>query len=181
MTQNEVMKIIAILEVSYPQHYSKLNNEQMKNQLLLWCELWKDTDANLIANTVKSMINGDINPFPPTIGQINAKAYELFEPKVMTEQEAWNTLYKAICNSGYNAQYEYDHLPLEIKPLCTPSQLREWANMNVDTLNSVVSSNFMRSFKAKEKQRIDYDKLPNETKSLISELNMNMKLENKGE
>jgi hypothetical protein len=57
MTQNEVMKIIAILEVSYPQHYSKLSKEQLQNQVMLWSELWRDADANLIANTVKSIIN----------------------------------------------------------------------------------------------------------------------------
>ena len=53
--------------------------------------------------------------------------------------------------------------------------------MNIETLNTVVASNFMRSFKAREKQRVDFAKLPNETKDLIASLGVNMKLENKGD
>ena len=71
-------------------------------------------------------------------------------------------------------------LPQEIKPLVTPSQLHEWAIDEHPNWN-VTSSNFMRSFREREKQRNDYAKLPNETKTLISELNLNMKLENKGD
>ena len=53
--------------------------------------------------------------------------------------------------------------------------------MDISTLNTVVASNFMRSFKVIEKQRVDFAKLPNETKDLVASLGVSMKLENKGD
>lgn len=181
MTREETKMIIKMLSSVYRSEFSRLSKEEVSEMLDVWTMLLQDEDANKIATVTKAYLKSNTNAFMPTPAMLINLAYELFTPKGMTEQEAWNTLYKAICNSGYNAQYEYDHLPSEIKSLCSPTQIREWANMNVDTLNSVVASNFMRSFKATEKQRTDYAKLPNETKTLISELNLNMKLENKGE
>lgn len=181
MTREETKMIITMLSSVYINEFSRLKEEQVKQMIDTWAVILEDEDANKIATVTKAYLKSNTSAFMPTPAMLINLAYDLFTPKGMTEQEAWNTLYKAICNSGYNAQYEYDHLPLEIKPLCTPSQLREWGMMNIETLNTVVASNFMRSFKAKEKQRTDYAKLPNETKSLISELNVNMKLEHKGE
>lgn len=179
MNRQETKMIIGMLGAVYVNEFSRLNDEQVSQMIDVWSTLLEDEEANKIATVTKAYLKSNTNAFMPTPAMLINLAYDLFTPQGMTEQEAWNTLYKAICNSGYNAQYEYDHLPLEIKPLCTPSQLREWGMMNIETLNTVVASNFMRSFKAKEKQRTDYAKLPNETKSLISELNVNMKLENK--
>lgn len=181
MTREETKMIIKMLSSVYVNEFSKLTEDKVIQMIDVWSMLLEDEDANKIATVTKTYLKASTNAFMPTPAMLINMAYELFTPKGMTEQEAWNVLYKAICNSGYNAQREYDNLPNEIKPLCTPSQLREWGMMNIETLNTVVASNFMRSFKVREKQRVDYAKLPNETKNLISELNMNMKLENKGE
>lgn len=181
MTREETKMIIGMLGSVYINEFSKLNDEQMANMVNVWSMLLEDEDANKIATVTKAYLKSNTNAFMPTPAMLINLAYELFTPQGMTELEAWNLVYRAVCNSGYNAQREYDNLPLEIKALCSPKQLIEWSQMDISTLNSVVASNFMRSFKAREKQRSDYAKLPNETKDLISELNMNMKLENKGE
>ena len=47
-------------------------------------------------------------------------------------------------------------------------RLREWSMVEVDTLQTVISSNFMRSFKAKSQNEQEYEKLPNDVKQLIS-------------
>lgn len=178
MTREETKMIIKMLSSVYINEFSKLTEDKVLQMIDVWTMLLEDEDANKIATVTKAYLKSNTNAFMPTPAMLINLAYELFTPQGMTEQEAWITLYKAICNSGYNAQYEYDHLPSEIKPLCTPSQLREWGMMNIETLNTVVASNFMRSFKAKEKQRTDYNKLPVETKTLISELGEKLKLEN---
>lgn len=181
MTREETKMIITMLSSVYINEFSRLKEEQVKQMIDTWAVLLEDEDANKIATVTKVYLKSNTNAFMPTPAMLINLAYELFTPQGMTEQEAWNIVYRAICNSGYNAQREYDSLPQEIKQLVTPSQLREWGMMNIETLNTVVASNFMRSFKVREKQRSGYAKLPNETKNLISELNMNIKLENKGE
>jgi len=88
MNKNDVLKVIAMLEVNYPQHYSKLSKEQFNNQVVLWTELFKDDDPNLIASVVKTIITTDSSPFPPNVGQIKNKAFELTTYQGMTELEA---------------------------------------------------------------------------------------------
>ena len=181
MTREETKMIIKMLSSVYRSEFSRLTKEEVGEMLDTWTFLLEDEDANKIATVTKAYLKSNTNAFMPTPAMLINLAYELFTPPGMTEQEAWNTLYKAICNSGYDAQSEYDYLPYEIKPLVTPSQLREWSQMDISTLNTVVASNFMRSFKVREKQRVDFAKLPNETKDLIASLGVNMKLENKGD
>lgn len=181
MTREETKMIIKMLSSVYVNEFSKLTEDKVLQMIDVWTVLLEDEDANKIATVTKAYLKSNTNAFMPTPAMLINMAYELFTPKGMTEQQAWNTLYKAICNSGYEAQSEYDYLPYEIKPLVTPSQLREWSQMDISTLNTVVASNFMRSFKVREKQRVDFAKLPNETKDLIASLGVNMKLENKGD
>lgn len=168
MNRNDVLKIVAMLEVNYPQHYSRLSKDQFSNQVTLWTELFKDDDANLIATVVKTIISTDSSPFPPNIGQIRSKAFDLTTVHGMTELEAWGYVDKALKNSGYHSKEEWAKLPHEVKMCVTPEQLKAWAqdeNFN----SSVESSNFQRSFRAREKARIEYERLPKETKALIQQ------------
>lgn len=179
MTQNEVMKIIAILEVSYPQHYSKLNNDQMNNQLSLWCDLLKDADGNVIANALKTIISTDTNPFPPTIGQINSKAYDLTHKPSLTEQEIVKYLKRAISNSGYYSQREYDDLPQEVQVLCSPSQLRSWSQIDEKEVDTVIMSLVTRGYQKQVEINKKNDMTPNSVKIAIGGIVENMKLGNK--
>lgn len=180
MTREETKMIIGMLGAVYSSEFDRKTDEQINTMVDVWTMLLEDEDANKIATVTKAYLKSNTNAFMPTPAMLINMAYELFTPKGMSEQQAWNTLYKAICNSGYNAKYEYDRLPLEIQELTSPSQMRDWAIDEHPNWN-VTSSNFMRSFREREKQRNDYAKLPNETKTLISELNAKLKLGNKGD
>ena len=179
MTREETKMIIKMLEIAYPQHYSKLEQDHIVGQINLWSELWKDDNADMIANAVKVIIATDSSPFPPTIGQINSKVYDMFQPKGMTEQEAWGYISKAIRNGNYHAREEWENLPEEVQALCSPNDIRDWASRDTSQVQTVVSSNWQRSFKVSEKARQEYNRLPNETKSLIESLGTQMKLEDK--
>ena len=176
MTKTDVLKIISMLEVAYPQHYSRLSQEQLQNQIMLWSDLLEDEDANIIANTVKIMIKNDSSPFPPTVGQICSKAQDLFQPKGMTEQQAWNHISRAIRNGNYHAREEWENLPEEVQEMCSPNDIRDWASMDTSQVQTVVSSNWQRSFKVREKARQEYNRLPNKTKELIKSIETGMLL-----
>lgn len=181
MTREETKMIITMLSSVYVNEFSKLKEEQVIRMIDVWTMLFEDEDANKIATVTKTYLKSSTNAFMPTPAMLINMAYELFEPKGMTEQEAWNILLHAITHCDYYPKRTYDMLPLEIQALCTPNQLYEWGQINTETLNTVVASNFMRSFKVREKNRVDYERLPNDTKALIESLGINMKLEDKGE
>lgn len=167
MNREDTKKIITMLSAVYVTEFSKKSDDALKQMIDVWTMLLADEDANKIAVVTKTYLKTNVSPFCPTPAMLIDLTYELFEPKGMTEQEAWNILFRALSNSSYKAKETYDGLPEEIKPLCSPSQLREWGMMDIGTLNSVVASNFMRSFKVREKSRKEYDRLPKETKELI--------------
>jgi predicted small lipoprotein YifL len=99
------------------------------------------------------------------------------QPEEMTEQEAWALVSKAIRNSAYNSAEEFAKLPPVVQRLVgSPSQLREWGQMDSDTVNSVVASNFQRSYRARAKNERDYLALPSSVKSYMAALADGMKM-----
>jgi len=179
MNQNEVLKVMAILEVSYPNWVSKLDVEKKQVMVSLWSELFAEDNGNLIANAVKAIIISDTNPFPPTIAAIKQKAYDLSHKQSLSEMEAWNIVMLALRNCGRNSIAEYAKLPREVQVITTPQQLREWSQMDIDQLNTVVSSNFMRSYRSRSQYVKQNELLPESMKVLLSEMKEQFKLENK--
>ena len=141
----------------------------MQAALNLWAMMFMDMPAKLVTEAVKALIT--TLKYPPTIADVNDKILLLTRPPDMTEQEAWNLVYKAIQSASYHAQENFDKLPPILQKLVgSPNQLREWAQMDTETLKSVVSSNFNRSYTARVKQEKEYQVLPQSNKQIIQGL-----------
>ena len=77
----------------------------------------------------------------------------------------------AIRNSLYNAKEEYYKLPENIQRLVgSPSTLREWAMLDISELDTVVQSNFMRSYKARQEHEKEYLALPKSVREITQEV-----------
>lgn len=149
MTKQELLKILATLETAYPHFYQGGNRDNVAN---LWFVQFKEYEYKEVICAVHSFISNDTRGFPPVIGQIKEAMYKNENNHEMSELEAWNILYKAICNSGYHATEEFEKLPPVIKSIVSnPERLKEWGMMPTDTVNSVVASNFQRSYRARKK------------------------------
>lgn len=171
MNITETMQIMAVLELAYPQFYAKKTNEEKKNAVKLWTEMFADEPGEVVAMAVKALIKTRVSDWPPSIGAINEKIMQITQPKEMTELEAWESVAKAIRNSAYNSGEEFAKLPEVVQRLVgTPAQLREWAVMDSDTINSVVASNFQRSYKARAKHEREYLALPTAVKGFMNAL-----------
>jgi CRISPR/Cas system endoribonuclease Cas6 (RAMP superfamily) len=87
----------------------------------------------------------------------------------MTEMEAWQMVKSAI--SYYNAAETFERLPPILKRIVgSPNQLREWAIMEAEKFDTVVQSNFMRSYKALAAQERERAMLPESTRQMIAGL-----------
>jgi len=171
MTREETKDLMAILKAAYPNFYKDISKEEAKAAVDLWATIFSDTPAKLVIEAVKSMIC--TLKYPPTIADVKEKIHLLTQPQSMSELEAWNTVRRAI--SYYDAQENYNSLPPMLQKIVgSPNQLREWALMDVETVNSVIQSNFMRSYKAKVAQEKEYAMLPESTKQLIQSITVKM-------
>lgn len=168
MNQTDTLKILAILKCAYPSFYKGLTAKDANNTVALWTDMFAQDDPAQVAAAVKALIATDEKGFPPHIGAVKAKLRILTNPGEMSEAEAWNFVRKAIKRGLYNSNDEFGKLPKMIQRLVgSPSQLREWAMMDEDIVQSVVASNFQRSFRARQSSEREYQMLPPDVKSLV--------------
>lgn len=171
MTQEETRKLLTVIRAAYPNFFKTMPDVDQTNMLMLWSDVLKDDDPIKIMVAAKSFIRSNTSQFPPTVGQIVDLSFKLSNPPVMTEQEAWGFVDKALRNSIYNSESEFAKLPPEVQTTVgTPKQLKEWAQMDIHELNTVVSSNFMRSFKARVAENKEFAKLPAQAQDMIKGL-----------
>lgn len=160
---------MVVLETAYPNYYK--NSANREQAVALWAELFTDDDPNVVAAAVKAFIVNDEKGFPPSIGQIKKLAQNLTSEKEMTEVEAWGLVSRALSNSGYHAKEEFEKLPPVIQRIVgSPSTLRDWAQIDADSVQTVIASNFQRSYRARAKSEREFLALPQSTRDFISQL-----------
>ena len=107
MERQDVGILMDLLKIAYPTYYRGLSLKEQQAAVNLWAEMFRDEPAQLVAASVKSLIESDEKGFPPTIGQVKAKLRLLTGPREMTETEAWALVSKAVCNSLYGSEEEF--------------------------------------------------------------------------
>ena len=178
MTYDETLKIFAVLKANYGNFFKNMSRIDAEAQVSLWAEMFEDTPYEVVGMAVKAFIATDVEGYPPNVGRIKQEIRNLSEKEQMTEQEAISLIMKATKNGLYGADKEYEKLPPVLQRLVgSPSQLKVWARMPVDELQTVVASNLMRSYKAIA-QREEYEKaLPSSIKNLLGQVGEQLKLE----
>lgn len=173
----ETAKLMAVLETAYPMFYAKKTQQEREDAIRLWAEMFADEPGEVVAMAVKALIKSRVSTFPPGIGEITEKIQQITQPEQMTEMEAWGLVAKAVSNSAYNSGEEFRKLPPVVQRLVgSPSQLREWAVMDGETFNSVVASNFQRSYKVRAKNERDYLALPSSVKTFMASITAGMRM-----
>ena len=168
MTREDTIKILSVLRGAYPAFYRDITKQEAESTIALWESMFDEEPYELVAAAVKAFISGDGKGFPPAIGQIKERIRLITAPEEMTEQEAWALVSKALRNSAYGSEEEFAKLPPEVKAVVhDPGQLRQWARSPADEVETVIASNFMRSFRAKQKVNKEYMALPTEVKRLM--------------
>ena len=173
----ETAKLMAILETAYPMFYAKKTQQEREDAIRLWAEMFADEPGELVAMAVKALIKSRVSTFPPGIGEITEKIQQISQPDQMTEMEAWSHVARAVSNSNYNSAEEFQKLPPVVQRLVgAPSQLREWAAMDGETFNSVVASNFQRSYKARAANEREFLALPSEVQEVMMAISAGMQM-----
>ena len=178
MDRAETLKIFSVIKAEYRNHFKDISAVDANAMVDLWTEMFADVDYSIVGAAVKSYILTNTSGHPPKVGQINELIRKLTQPEAMTEQEASNLIFKALSNSIYNAEAEYNKLPPILQTLVgSPNMLREWAMMDSDTVKSVISSNLMRSYRvAEERQRIK-EALPSNIRAMLEEVSNRMSID----
>jgi len=171
LTKQETMAIMAILREAYPMYYKNKAKDELTASVNLWASMFAEDDPRLVQSAIKAWIATDTKGFPPVIGQIKDQMRRLSEPEQMCENEAWDIVSRAIGDSNYGSVEQFEQLPPVIqKSVGSARQLQEWAQMDASDVQTVVASNFMRSYRAKLAHEQERDRLPNDVKQIMAQL-----------
>lgn len=182
MNRKELLGIFAILEANYEPQFAKRSNLNKQAMVNLWEEHFLDKDFGLVKAAVNAYISTDTTGFLPNVGQINEQIRALTTGGQMTEQEAVAMLIKATRNGLYGAEREYEKLPPILQRLAgSPEQIRAWARMDEDELNTVVASNLMRSYRAIAKKEELQQTLPSSIKTMLEGVSERMQLKERND
>lgn len=168
MTLTEMAKILAMVTAYYPRF---LDGRDMETTTKAWQMLFADDSFQVVQNALLSYVSTDVKGFPPMPGQLK----DMMKPKVseVSSFEAWHEVKRALSNGIYGSREEFEKL----SPICkrivgSPAVLREWATLDTDELDTVVSSNFQRSYKAISENTRNYEKLPEKVRQMLPEVEL---------
>ena len=162
MTREETWKLIIVLKSAYPKTYERFGEMEFENLCTAFHMCLEEYTYEQAALGLKAFMMTDTKGFPPVAGQIIEQIQKINpSAQVMGAMEAWALVYKAICNSTYNAESEFAKLP----PVCqkaigNSANLKEMAAMDTDTVNSVEQSHFIRQYNAIIEREKELQKLP---------------------
>lgn len=149
MTQNETLEILAIIKVAYPNSFSKLTKADIEALVKLWTIQFRDYDYQLVNGAINTIISTDLSDFMPTIARIKQVCGQLSCRNQIGEIEAWQLIKQALSNSIYHAKEEYDKLPTICQKIVgSPSQLRQWGVLDTNEVDTIVHSNFLKTFRS---------------------------------
>lgn len=168
MTREETKKILMMVQALYP----NFNPPDKTVTINTWFLLLKDNEYLAIEQALRAYITTDTSGFAPNIGQLLDKLHTIQSPQELNEMEAWSLVSKALRNGYYGAVEEFEKLPpLVQKAVGSPDNLRNWSQTDVKAIETVIQSNFMRSYAAIVKREYEIKKMPADVQALIENVN----------
>ena len=175
MTKKETTMIMGVLRTAYPTYYKDANAAELERAVDLWHSMFEDQPVQAVAAAVKAYIAWDAKGFPPHIGAIRGALRKISAPAALSEQEAVGLVLRAAANGTYGAEAEFDKLPPVLQKMVgSPAQLRAWAGMEADAVQSVVASNLQRSYRALQQDAQEQMLLPADVRATVERLREGM-------
>ena len=161
MTTEEIRMMLAVLKQAYPHSYKDMTEEDVRGTVKLWKMMFEREDAAIVNQAVVSLLSTRTVGYTPVIGEICEEIRKIKNPTSVTAQEAWSLVRRSLRNGIYGYQEEYDKLPMDVqKAVGRPEQLREWALLNEDELDTVTASNFRKSFDVVARRQEEFERIP---------------------
>lgn len=168
MTKNEVIKLLMTIQTFYPNY--RVDNKEFT--INAWYTIIGDCDYKLMEKALRAYITTDTSGFAPNIGQLLDKLHAIQSPQELNEMEAWSLVSKALRNGYYGAVEEFNNLPpLVQKAVGSPDNLRNWSQTETNSIENVVQSNFMRSYRLVVNRENEIKKMPADVRTLIENVN----------
>lgn len=170
MTREETVEIIHIVCDCYP----NFKPEDLSRTIDAWQVMLEEYSCEQVAVALKAYITSNTSGFAPSVGEIVAKIQTISQPQELDGMTAWGLVSKALRNGTYGAVEEFNKLPpLVRQAVGIPGNLKNWATSDYQTIETVIQSNFLRTYETVVKRANEINRMPDNIKSLIEKTNVN--------
>lgn len=172
MMRDEIKEMLMVIQAAYP-NYKPQDKTVAVNT---WYMMLKDYEKEVVEAALKIYIASDTSGFAPAIGQLIDKINTVTAPPELNSMTAWGLVSKALSNGLNGAEKEFEKLPPTVKKAVgSPENLRHWAMSDVRSVETVIQSNFIRSYEAEVRRKNEAAKTPKDVMALIDKIS-NQKL-----
>lgn len=163
MNVTECKKLIASMMAIYESY----NPKDPEFTARIWADVMPDYDYKQADAALKAYIRSNPSGYAPAPGQLIDIIHTMSNPGELNEMEAWAVVRGAIGRSAYYAVEEFAKLPPTVqKAAGSADQLRVWA-IDDDFRESIVMSNFQRSYRTVLNREKEVSKMPERVRELI--------------
>lgn len=168
MTEEKVGELLMTIQAYYPNY----NPPDKKITLNAWYIMLAEYPEELVLQALRACIATNTSGFAPDVGQIISKIQTISQPQELDGMAAWGLVSKALRNGTYGAVEEFNKLPpLVRQAVGMPDNLKNWATADYQTIETVIQSNFLRTYETVVKRANEINRMPDDIKSLIEKMN----------
>lgn len=168
MTREQVGKLLMTIQAYYPNY----NPPDKEITLNAWHIMLAEYPEELVLQALRACITTNTSGFAPDVGQIMSKIQTISQPQELDGMAAWGLVSKALRNGTYGAAEEFNKLPpLVRQAVGMPDNLKNWATSDYQTIETVIQSNFLRTYETVVKRANEINRMPDDIKSLIEKMN----------
>lgn len=170
MTREQVGKLLMTIQAYYPNY----NPPDKEITLNAWYIMLAEYPEELVSQALRACIATNTSGFAPDVGQIMSKIQTISQPQELDGMTAWGLVSKALRNGYYGAVEEFNKLPpLVRQAVGMPDNLKNWATADYQTIETVIQSNFLRTYETVVKRANEINRMPDSIKTLIEKTNAN--------
>lgn len=171
MEREDAKRIVRIISAAYPSYHR--GQQMLSDAVELWSMIFAEDHVIAVEAALRVYISQP-HEYAPTPGQIKEIMFNMANPDLLSEQDAWSLVLKALGNSLYGAAEEFAKLPEDVKKaIGSPAYLRETAlNGNI----SVEESHFARRYRTVMERKRDEAVLPLQLKQIMNKTVENYKI-----
>ena len=173
MTDYEIGRLVYAVRGTYPKYYANMGAEDLKGLSMAWALVLGEYDFSIASRAVQLYLTNDTTGFPPSPGQIVDAIHKITNPRIaeMTATEAWALVRKAIRNGYYGAEEESAKLPTACqRAIGSPSNLRELAQLDIDQVETVEQSHFIKAYNTQVIRERETAKMPSDIRALVEKV-----------
>lgn len=168
MKKSETVDCITYLSAAYPGAYKRFTEQKFETLIAVWYNTFSEYPFATVMVGIQGYISTDTSGFPPAPGQVIKVIQDITRQEETNSMEAWAIVKKAVNSPRDRMEETFKTLPPLIqKVVGGHHQLMAWGNVNEEEFETVIQSNFMRTYETEKRRQKQIDMLPERIRRMM--------------